>query len=497
MPEVRTSLALQAGQIIAGRYRVERLLGRGGMGMVFAARHVDIDDLVAIKVMLPEVEPDSGHVGRFLSEARAARRIKSQHVVRVLDVGTLDGSGTPFMVMELLDGADFAVMLSRRGAMPVGEAVDYMLQACEALAEAHALGIVHRDLKPSNLFLAQLADGSPCVKVLDFGVAKLPRPEPSAATETRAVVGTTVYASPELLQSAKHADHRTDVWSIGVTLYELIAGQHPFRGRDLAERVAQILSMPPAPLLEGRPDVDPAIEGVIMRCLEKNRDQRYASVAELAVALGPLAGAAGHASIERVCRVLAQPRAIASRATVDTVAESAVTCSETVVSGPASQFGPVPDGVAPPGRPPESMYAAVLTQPPRPVRRVVMRGLAAGSVVGGIVVAAISLTRTSLKPAFSSATSGIEIASGTNLSPRSPPAERAPGPLAVSASAAASAMPSVAGEGAISTRPLNRILRASAGQSGVGKKSGRAPSSSTITLEPTEAPPANPFMTRK
>src|SRR5689334_6553526 len=213
------------GQMLAGKYRVERILGTGGMGVVVAAKHVELNILVAIKFLLPHVLSNQTAVARFAREARAAVRIKSEHVARVSDVGTLE-SGAPYMVMEYLDGGDLSAWLKERGALPVEQAVEFVLQASEAIAEAHALGIVHRDLKPSNLFVTRRRDGSMTVKVLDVGISKTTSIDAAAMdmTATTAVMGSPLYMSPEQLQSSKDVDARSDIWSLGIILYELLAG---------------------------------------------------------------------------------------------------------------------------------------------------------------------------------------------------------------------------------------------------------------------------------
>ncbi|MFS8068038.1 MAG: serine/threonine-protein kinase, partial [Byssovorax sp.] len=209
-----------SGELIAGKYRVDRVLGAGGMGTVFAATHVVLGQRVAIKRMHPERIGRHNAGPRFLREARAAARLRSQHVARVIDVGVLE-DGAPFIVMEHLDGEDLAALVDRRGALPVAEAVEYVLQAAEAIAEAHAAGIVHRDLKPENLFLSFDLAGAPCIKVLDFGISKLLGDE-LALTRAAVAVGTPLYMSPEQMVSSRDVDSRTDLWSLGVVLYELV-----------------------------------------------------------------------------------------------------------------------------------------------------------------------------------------------------------------------------------------------------------------------------------
>jgi serine/threonine-protein kinase len=280
------------------------VLGAGGIGIIVAAHHLQLDERVAIKFLLPEALQSPDVVARFAQEARAAVKIKSEHVVRVIDVGTLP-TGSPYMVMEYLEGADLSNILSRRGPMPPEEVVSLVLQACEALAEAHALGIVHRDLKPANLFSIARADGSASVKVLDFGISKVTTPGADMGmTKTSAIVGSPLYMSPEQMRSAKSVDARTDIWSLGAILYELLTGHPPFTGESLPELCVNIMNTPPAPMAATRPDLPPRLETVILRCLEKDRQNRYANVAELAVALAEFAPRQAKNSVERVAKVI-------------------------------------------------------------------------------------------------------------------------------------------------------------------------------------------------
>ena len=198
--------------IIAGKYRVESTLGFGGMGVVLAARHLQLDERVAIKVLRDDVTVDAEHVARFLREAQAAVRLKSEHVARILDVGTLP-DGKPYMVMELLEGLDLGRLLQDQGQLARPLAVDLVLQTCDALAEAHAIGIVHRDIKPTNLFITSRRDGSPLLKVLDFGISKAQSTAELSLTQTSSMLGTPAYMSPEQMRSARNADARSDLWS--------------------------------------------------------------------------------------------------------------------------------------------------------------------------------------------------------------------------------------------------------------------------------------------
>jgi serine/threonine-protein kinase len=292
------------GDVLAGRYRVERVLGHGGMGVVVAAHHVQLDTKVAIKLLLPEMLRNHEAVERFMREARAAVKITSEHVARVYDVGALD-SGAPYMVMEFLEGGDLAAWLKQRGPLPVELAIDFVLQACVAIAEAHGLGIVHRDLKPANLFCIRRPDGQFLIKVLDFGISKRtdgPGSSPAgmSVTKTAAIMGSPLYMSPEQMQSAKSADAQSDIWAMGIVLYELLCGRPPFAGEAITEIVVQVTTQQPPPLRTYRPEVSTGLEAVVLRCLEKNRQRRFRNVAELAAALVEFAPARARALVERI-----------------------------------------------------------------------------------------------------------------------------------------------------------------------------------------------------
>ncbi len=221
----------------------------------------------------------------------------------MLDATTLE-DGTPFMVMEFLEGRDLAALLAERGQLPLEEAVGYMLQACEGIAEAHAAGIVHRDLKPSNFFLCDRGGGRSIVKVLDFGVSKVAgasstQPEMSL-TNSKAFLGSPLYMSPEQMASAKHVDERADIWSLGVTLFELVAGQVPFGGESVTEVIAGVLQNAPLSLRDLRHGLPAGFESVLARSLEKARDRRYPNVAEFAAALAPFGPRHAVLSVERI-----------------------------------------------------------------------------------------------------------------------------------------------------------------------------------------------------
>jgi len=293
-----------AGQILGGKYRVDRVLGAGGMGMVVAATHLQLDERIAIKFLLPEALRNPEAVARFGREAKAAVKIRGEHVARVIDVGTFE-NGAPYMVMEHLDGRDLSALIHEHGALSPTDAVDAVLQACVALAEAHALGIVHRDLKPANLFMVRRPDGTPSVKVLDFGISKLTAAGADhSMTKTSAVMGSPLYMSPEQMTASRHVDARTDIWAIGVVLYELLTGRVPFSAETLPEICGLILTAAPPAIRDYSPAVPDGLQNVVRRCLEKDRDRRFSNVSELAHALSPFGSRATSRSVERIARIL-------------------------------------------------------------------------------------------------------------------------------------------------------------------------------------------------
>jgi serine/threonine-protein kinase len=343
-----SAAGVREGDILAGKYRVERVLGIGGMGVVVAAHHIQLDEKVALKFLLPEALGDSDAVARFAREARAAVKIKSEHVARVSDVGTLP-NGAPYMVMEYLDGGDLAAWIRERGPLPIEQAVEFILQACEAIAEAHALGIVHRDLKPANLFCIRRADGRLSIKVLDFGISKMSQfggSAPSAMTQASSLMGSPLYMSPEQMRSAKNVNAQTDIWALGIILFELLTGKPPFLAESLPELVIHVGSEPPPPLRDTRPDIPAGLEGVIRRCLEKNREQRYPNVAELALALLPFAPKRGRASVERISGIIQAAGLSASALAPPPSPQNAGTVVSSGTTPPVSQTTPSVPGVA-------------------------------------------------------------------------------------------------------------------------------------------------------
>jgi serine/threonine-protein kinase len=296
---------LTQGQLIAGKYRIERVLGRGGFGVVVAAHHEGLKQRVAIKFLLPEALKNPEIVARFTQEARTAFQISSEHVGKVMDVGEL-ATGEPYMVMEWLDGRDLSEVIRVRGRLAPAQAIDYVLQACEALVEAHQKGITHRDLKPANLFLVHRPDGSELIKVLDFGISKVVAPDQGPApgmTATNAVFGTPYYMAPEQMRASKFVDARSDIWALGIIFFELLTGRVPFDGDTPYELGARILN-DPTPSLRGRaPEVSAELEAVILRCLEKEPARRYQNVGQFSAALAIFAPRSARISLERISRV--------------------------------------------------------------------------------------------------------------------------------------------------------------------------------------------------
>lgn len=311
---------IKIGRVFAGKYRIERLLGQGGMGVVFAVEHVELHEPFAIKLMQGREFSNARAVERFLREARAAVRLRSktEHIVQVFDVGRI-GSGEPYIVMEMLDGQDLNDLLAKQGVLSIAHACMYVLHACRALDAAHQLGIIHRDLKPANLFLTRRSDGSPCIKVLDFGISKhVAEGEDSADIEitgTQDVMGSPLYMPPELAKAARNASPRSDIWALGAILYKLLTGRAPIQAPSPAELFAELLSTTKItrPTVF-RPDISPDVETIILRCLEKNPALRYESVAQLMRDLEPFTMGSGPRSGDESLSTILMPTTPSSAA---------------------------------------------------------------------------------------------------------------------------------------------------------------------------------------
>jgi serine/threonine-protein kinase len=405
---------VQPGMIVHGKYEVERILGAGGMGIVVAARHTQLDQRVALKFLLPVACEVPGAVARFLREGKAAARITSEHVARVVDTGTLDGpaGGAPFLVMEYLEGKDLSALLAERGRLEVGEAIEYVLQAGEAISEAHTLGIVHRDLKPANLFLTRRADGTPLVKVLDFGISKLDGTGTrSELTSASMIMGSPRYMSPEQMLDAKRVDARTDVWALGVILFELVTGRPVWTADTVQGLCALIASAPHPPLRAFAPNAPEALERVVDACLAKSRDARPAGVADLATLLEPLAPPSARTSIDRILRVARRGR-------------------------PASVPPSSPVSAQPPSQPPASA-ASASTSTSSSAGKVAALLVAAVAV---LLAAGVALNAALVRRASKAAQTATSVAPAPESAPSpSPSAAPAAAPIAQAASLAPAA----------------------------------------------------------
>ncbi|MDP9150823.1 MAG: serine/threonine protein kinase [Myxococcota bacterium] len=398
---------VREGETIAGKYRIGTVIGSGAMGTVVSAHHLLFEEKVAIKFLLPEALGRAEAVSRFLREARAAVRISSEHVVRVFDVAVLE-SGAPYIVMELLEGCDLAQWIRQHGPLPVEQAVDFILQACDALAEAHALPlrVIHRDIKPANLFAVQRSGAVPSIKVLDFGVSKTERllsgtlsleeaRDASVVTQQKAIIGSPVYMSPEQMESARDVDPRTDIWALGVTLYELLTGKLPFQGTTLVQVYSRITAGTPLRLRESSPQIPLGLEAAVGKCLERNRDNRFATVEQLAVSLGRFGSSRAAAYVQRIARHASVEEAFGEPSV-------ALPSPRTLVSQ-VTEKALLPTSAAPSLR-----------------RRAVAAGIALASVM--LVLAAVS-SRHAKRPFVGSTSSVAPLPGGQATTPRLPPTE--------------------------------------------------------------------------
>lgn len=395
-----------SGAIIADKFRIERVVGRGGMGYVVEATHLGLDERVALKFLRSDAALKEGSLDRFLREARAAVKLKSEHVARVMDVGAHDG--IPFIVMELLEGRDLDTVVAQDGPLPIETAVEYVIQACEGVAEAHARGIVHRDLKPANLFLVERDGGWNTVKVLDFGISKavLAGAAPGALggsrKETSSLLGSPAYMSPEQLRSTRDVDSRTDVWSLGVVLFELLTGRSIFDERfELLELAQHVLEHPHRRLRAMR-EVPPELEEVVDRCLVKSRDARMPSVAELAIALLPFAPSRSRVHAERARAVLAKAGMVGDGApsVPKTDRPPRPSGADSYSSGSvrirvrSGDVEPLADESMPPGL--QATLALAEPLPPATKRRSALLAAAAAVVVLTLVLVTVALRTTSI-----------------------------------------------------------------------------------------------------
>jgi serine/threonine-protein kinase len=368
----RPDPGVEIGHVFLGKYRVEEILGVGGMGVVTKCLHMQLGELVAIKMLRKDVLNDSDAVERFMREAQAAAKLKSEYVARVIDVGRFEDN-VPYMIMEFLDGHDLGELIDERGSLPVPWATEMMMQAAEALAEAHSIGIVHRDVKPTNLFVTWRPDGSALVKVLDFGIARAPTGTDLKLTQTQSLLGTPAYMSPEQMRSAHMVDARSDIWSLGTVMYELIEGRRPFEAESFSEMCVKVAVDSPMPMT----NAPPALQEVVMRCLTKSPEQRFANMAELGNALRPFMRDSKTAGIlvERMHRMIERGGVIDWASGTPVPADSATPAPASTAAGAAGASArasdkPVPAQIvqAPRGKPRRRSRAskdATLKGPPR------------------------------------------------------------------------------------------------------------------------------------
>ena len=459
----RPKAPLSLGDVVADKYRVETLLGEGGMGFVFAALHMQLGHRVALKVLNSLALSDREVTERFLREGRAVARLQGEHVARVSDVGTL-ASGEPYMVMEFLEGRDLAHELKARGPLPLTEVVEFVAQACEALAEAHVRGIVHRDLKPANLFLLHKLDGEPLVKVLDFGISKVLVTDEGTLdsdniTVTSSLVGTPKYMSPEQIQDSRSVDSRADIWGLGTIFYELLTQNRPFTAPSLALVCVKILRDEVPPPSSIRADIPPGVDEIIARCLKKQPEDRYASVGELVEALVPFGNPSVRSSATRVARILAA-RPSAAKLGADSSGSLPALRTSSTTSAEASQ--PIP-------RTPsairitntddnETLTASTLLEGSGKAKkkRVPLLAAAAGGVVvlGIVLFLALRPSSKTPTPAQAPAASGEARPVATSELRGAPQPSAAPTPSAqVSAAASATSKPPPRSSGTHRTPP--------------------------------------------
>ena len=446
-------LDLIAGTVVAGKYRVDELIGRGGMGAVYRATNLAIGKRVALKFLYPEAALDRDAVARFQREAEAASAAESAHIVEIFDSGTTD-DGRPFLVMELLRGEDLRQRLRREGRLPPNDAVRIAAQVARALRRAHEAGIVHRDLKPDNVFLCERDDDPMFVKLVDFGISKVARREVTADALTRrgVVLGTAFYMAPEQAQALPDVDGRTDLYSLGAILYEALTGEPPHHGRVYESVLIDICTKDAPPLRERAPDVPEPLARVVHRALERDRSRRYQCAEELHAAL--LAAAPGAAAPGGEVR--SQPLGLVPNAGSGALAAAAVTGEAAAVRS---------------------------ASPPRP--RSERRWILAVAVVAILAAASAALVLTGR---HRGSTAGERVAADAPASPATPSAEFRPGSGAAFVPAAAGA-PGPEGGAMPAAGAAPRGAGAAPTRGATGPSSGLSPGpSSTASARPSTVP---------
>jgi serine/threonine-protein kinase len=471
---------LVPGTVINGKYRVESMIGRGAMGVVAECRHIELGERVALKFLIASSAPRHEDLGvRFLREAQMSARLKNEHIARVVDVGVWEGSA-PYMVMEYLEGR-----------LAPERAIDYAIQVCEGVAEAHARGIVHRDLKPSNLFVTQRPDGSDLIKILDFGISKwnVPEDDPGEATETGIILGSPKYMSPEQVFASSKVDARSDVWSLGAIVYEMLVGRPPFDHPTFAQTCAELSTdRKPPSICAQLPEATPALEAAIFACFERNVERRTQTVADLAAQLleavgSPFAGVV-RARIEATLAARSGRDSLQRPDSVPRVVVRPFSSGVTSLTGTGRSLGP--DGTL--GSASHRSRSLVVEEPaptPRKRRGLVAVAALAACLVGGL--AALSLDGTATKPAPSPEPSAASVA-GVAGEPTPPTAASPTPPEAAVPIAPAGSAPESASDAPVEARPRLRVPIARPRLAGA---SPTAPAAPAPAAKPAEAPKKN------
>jgi len=469
---VEASMPFAPGDVIGGKYQIIELIGVGGMGFVVSAIHVDLGEKVALKFLRSDCLANRDLVGRFAREARASVKIKSEYVARVFDVGAMP-DGSPFIVMEYLEGKDLYELVQQQGPLSIKQAVEYTMHACEALATAHAVGVVHRDIKPENLFLSRQPQGLDIIKVLDFGISKVALTGSVYESKTPLVktvmpLGSPVYMSPEQLRG-QEIDSRTDIWSLGCVLFELLAGHAPFNAPSLTLLTAMILEQSAPPLRSVCPDAPPILEAAIARCLEKEPERRFQNVGQLALALYPFAPRRARLSAERCCYMLRNAGHSIPEFETPSVAPPALDSASKMPIMPDSSVRRVSGAI--------SIEPSAETPPARGPRWVVPLGLILALLAGGY---GLLKQRASAAAAEAAAASPPPPAAAPTLTPGAP----APGTLATAIVPGAEAPPTASPPTAI---PAPVLRNTAVIVPGAGPK----PRASSPKLKPARSAPAS------
>jgi serine/threonine-protein kinase len=485
--DARAQALPRPGDVLGGKLKIEQVLGEGGMGLVYLAEHVDLRERVAVKVLHPKRAADPEIVARFLREARTAVKIRSEHVARVMDVG--QERGLPYIAMEYLEGEDLAARIDGGGAFEPSEAVSLVLQACEALACAHALGVVHRDLKPSNLFLTEGPDGAPLLKVLDFGISKAGDTAPDSqrnVTTTSDVLGSPGYMSPEQMRATRDVDARSDVWALGMIVWEMLAGRPMFAGKTFPEICAEVLAGRTIPLSRAAPRVPEGLAAVVDRCLALEPEARYPDVVSLSAALAPFGPPGAAAGLPRIAK-LARPPSDKGRSSR---APKALAAADTLPATPAGSDPSRTQTATPTPWGSESASLAPASAPKaerkRPIGLISLALLAATGLVA-LAVARRTEPAAATAPEAAAASTATAAASTTAAAASAPASAPAP----ASASARSSATASAWAAPATTTVPSVRTSTPFASPSHAPPLASAAPSA---PARPSSAPNAAPIL---